>query len=221
MFHPVIFEKLNGSLIRSVALRVQGAAGPSGLDAACWRQMCTAFHGESDQLCEAMAKLPVRINTTYVDPEGLTSFVACRLIALDKCPGVRPIGVGAVLRRIICKATLNLVREDVQNAVGPLQLCVGHDSGCEAAVHAMGTIYEEEESKAKLLVDASNAFNCLNRSNALHNIKSICPSLVTMAINSYRQYPQLLIDKEKLLSQEGTTQGDPQQWQYMPLAYSP
>ena len=38
---------------------------------------------------------------------------------------------------------------------------------------------------------------------------SICPSLATTAINSYRQHPQLFIDKEKLLSQEGTTQGDP------------
>ena len=209
VFHPVIFEETNGSLIRSVALRVQGTAEPSGLDAACWRRMCMAFHGESNQLCEAMAKLAVRINTTYVDPEGLTLFVACRLIAPDKCSGVRPIGVGEVLHWIICKATLNLVREDVQNAVGPLQLCVRHDSGWEAAVHAMRTIYKEEESEAVLLVDASNAFNSLNRSNALHNIMSICPSLATIVINSYRQHPQLFIDKEKLLSQEGTTQGDP------------
>ena len=72
-----------------------------------------------------------------VDPEGLTSFVACRLIALDKCPGVRPIGVGEVLRRIVSKTILSLVREDIQRAVGPLQLCVGHEAGCEAAVHAL------------------------------------------------------------------------------------
>ena len=41
---------------------------------------------------------------TYVDPAGLTAFTACRLIALDKCPGVRPIGVGEVVRRIVGKA---------------------------------------------------------------------------------------------------------------------
>lgn len=48
--------------------------------------------------------------------------------------GVRPIGVGEVLTQIVRKATLNLVREDVQDAVSSLQLC---DSGCEAAVHAL------------------------------------------------------------------------------------
>ena len=38
---------------------------------------------------------------------------------------------------------------------------------------------------------------------------NVCPSLATIAINSYRQHPQLFIDKETLLSQEGTIQGDP------------
>ena len=188
----MIIEELNGILIRSVAMSMQGAAGPSGLDAAFWKRMYTAFHGESDQRCEAIAKLNIRINTSFVDPDGLTSFVACRLIALDKCPGVRPIGVGEVPRWIVCKATLNLVREDVQDGVGSLQLFVGHDSGCEAAVHALRIIFEDEESEAVLLVDASNAFNSLN---ALH-IMNVCPSVATIAISSYRQHPQLFIDKE-------------------------
>ena len=170
---------------------VQEAAGPSGLDTAFLRRMC-----ESDQLCKAIAKLAIRINTSFVDPDGLTSFVACQLIALYKCPGVRPIGVGEALRQIVCKATLNLVREDVQDAVGSLHLCVGHDSDCEAAVYALRTIFEDEESEAILLVNASNAFNSLNRSNAQLNIMNVCPSLATIAINSYRQHPQLFIDKE-------------------------
>ncbi|KAL5490852.1 hypothetical protein EMCRGX_G016044 [Ephydatia muelleri] len=32
-------------------------------------------------------------STTYVDPQGVAALTANRLIALDKCPGVRPIGV--------------------------------------------------------------------------------------------------------------------------------
>jgi len=31
--------------------------------------------------------------TNVVDPDGVSALVACRLIALNKCPGVRPIGV--------------------------------------------------------------------------------------------------------------------------------
>ena len=36
-FHPVVFDTLNGVSIRCAALRTKGAAGPSGVDAFCWR----------------------------------------------------------------------------------------------------------------------------------------------------------------------------------------
>ncbi len=60
-------------------------------------------------------------STTFVHPEGLSAFVACRLIPLDKCPGVRPIGVGEVPRRILAKAVLRIVGQDVEEAAGPLR----------------------------------------------------------------------------------------------------
>lgn len=37
--HPVIFDPINATLIRSTALRTRGAAGPSGLDAYAWRRL--------------------------------------------------------------------------------------------------------------------------------------------------------------------------------------
>ena len=43
-FHAVIFESLDGTVIRSAALRFQGSAGPSGLDAYRWRHLCTSFN---------------------------------------------------------------------------------------------------------------------------------------------------------------------------------
>ena len=92
---------------------------------------------KSNDLCSALAACARRICTTYVDPSGLMAYTACRLIPLDKCPGVRPIGIGEVVRRIIGKAIMKTTKCFLRNAVGCIQLCAGHDAGCEAAVHAM------------------------------------------------------------------------------------
>ena len=63
--------------------------------------------------------------------------------------------------------------------------------------------------KIEYLVDATNAFNSLNREAALHNIEYQCPSLATVLTNTYRDVTQLFIDNETLFSCEGTMQGDP------------
>ena len=150
-----------------------------------------------------------RICTSYVDPKCISPLLACCLIALDKNPGVRPIGTAEVARRIIAKAVLCVVKPDIQAASGCLQLCAGQISGVEAAVHAVRTAFESEENEAVLLVDASNAFNSLNRLVALHNISRLCPPLATILIITYRAPTELFVDGDVILSQEGTTQGDP------------
>ena len=208
-YHPVMFETVNGDLIRSVALQVHGSAGPSGVDAAGWRRMCTAFQGASTDLCDALAAMTKRISTEYVDPSGLTAFTASRLVPLDKQPGVRPIGISEIARRIISKAILRVTKSDIQSAVGSLQLCAGQDAGVEAAVHAMRMIFESESTDGVILVDASNAFNCLNRAATLHNVQILCPCLAPALTNIYRKNAELFVAGETILSQEGTTQGDP------------
>ena len=92
--HTVIFEDLNGSFIRSTALRTSGAEVQSRMDSSAWIGMRSSFRDASSELCTAMALVGKGICTSYADPMGLRAFVASRLIALDKCPGVRPIGIG-------------------------------------------------------------------------------------------------------------------------------
>ena len=139
---------MNGELIRSTILRMDGAAGPSGLDAASWKRLCTSIKSASADSCESLAATARRICTCYVDPSGLSAFVACRLIALDKCPGVRPIGIGETARRLIGRAIARVLNNDIQAAAGPLQLCAGHQSGCESAVHAMQQVFASSEMEA-------------------------------------------------------------------------
>ena len=59
--HPVIFDRLNHNVIRSAVLHGQGSAGPSGLDVASWRRLCTMYHGSSKALCSAIARMARRI----------------------------------------------------------------------------------------------------------------------------------------------------------------
>ena len=129
--------------------------------------------------------------TQYIDPSTIEPLIASLLIPLDKGEeAIRPIGVGEVLRRIIGKCVMNIAKEEVS---GSLQLCAGQKSGSEAAIHAMHTIFETDKTDGVLLIDASNAFNALNRHAALHNIRVQCPIIATYAINTYRLSAHLFI----------------------------
>ena len=68
---------------------------------------------------------------------------------------------------------------DLQDAVGTIQLCTGQDAGCEAAVHAMEQIYADDDTEAMIFVDASNAFDCLNRQVTLLNCGTVLSCYVT------------------------------------------
>ena len=88
-------------------------------------------------------------------------------------------------------------QKDVVEASGSFQLCAGQKSGSEAVIHAMHAIFEADDTDAVLVIDASNAFNALNRAAALHNIRILCPVIATYAINTYRQPARLFITAEK------------------------
>ena len=77
--------------------------------------------------------LAKRICTTYVDPKGFEAFVACRLISLCKCPGVRTI-IGEVIPHIIGKAISIILKYDQFSSVLvmtvgvrlPYMLCISY-----------------------------------------------------------------------------------------------
>ncbi len=140
-----------------------------------------------------MAAFCRRLAAEYIDPNSISSFTACRLIPLNKNPGVRPIGVAEVCRRIIGKSIMKNCKEDLIAAVCPAQLCAGLEAGCEAAFLSMKHCYENTHSQGLLLVDASNAFNNLNRRTTLHNVQNVCPILGPILINTYRSASSLFV----------------------------
>ena len=141
-----------------------------------------------------------------LNTRAIEAFVACRLIPLDKNPGVRPIGISEVTRRIVGKCISWVLRKDIQQAAGPLQAATGLQEGAEAAIHLMKLIFEQDSTDGVILVDASNAFNSLHRKTAPHNIRIICPEFSTVLINIYRLPVRKFIQGgEEILSVEGTT----------------
>ena len=131
----------------------------------------------------------------------------------DGNPGVRPIGIGEVLRRLIGKSAMYILKSDVQKAAGCLQMCTGLRSGIEAAVHMTERAWNDNSTEAILLVDADNAFNRLNRHAALHNIRQTCPPIHTFLHNHYQVPADLILnsstsENSSLNSEEGCTQGD-------------
>ena len=188
-------------MVKEVALKTKGGCGPSGLDADGWRKILVsksygtinidlrrAFVNVIKKICTE--KLPV---DTTKDETPLEAFLACRLIPLDKNPGLRSIGAGEVLQRIAGKVVMKVVKEDIKKAAGCLQLCAGQEAGCEAAIHAMHKIFESNETEAILIVDTENVFNSINGEALLHNIECLCPAIATFPNNCHGVSAQLFI----------------------------
>ena len=200
--HPVLYDPIDSDGWRLILTsRVYGLAG--------------------EDLRKAIASFARKICTTTIEDSSLEAYLAC-LIPLDKNPGIRPIGVGEILRRIVGKMITAFAKKDILISTNPLQMSSGHASGCETAIHAMYGIYEEDETEGVLLVDASNAFNAVNRKMMLHNIEILCPFISCFASNCYTHPSRLfVIGGEELSSSEGTTQGDPLSMPLYALAITP
>ena len=97
------------------------------------------------------------------------------------------------MRRIISSATMSLLKPELVAATAPLQTCAGLSGGIEASIHAMRRIYEDKDTEGILLIDATNAFNALNRKAALHNVQYTCPELSNFVRNIYSYEAELFL----------------------------
>ena len=92
------------------------------------------------------------------------------------------------------------MRVDILETAGTDQLCAGQTAGVEAAIHSIRDHFRNPEVEAVLLVDATNAFNSLNREVAIENAKHLCPTVATALFNFYCCPSELFCDKNILWS---------------------
>ena len=86
---------------------------------------------------DAVAMLARHLANRIIDWENMRALMASHLIALDKCPGVHPIGIGDALRRMLCKVTALATHADLEEVCGKAQLCSGLQAGMERATRAV------------------------------------------------------------------------------------
>ena len=70
--------------------------------------------------------------------------------------------------------------------------------------------FQADDIDAVLLIDASNAFNALNRTAPLHNIRVLCPIIAAYTTYKHLQTPSTAVYcwRQRDYVAEGTTQGD-------------
>ena len=101
-----------------------------------WTYGATSVH-----LRDIAAAVCHRLCNAIIPWEDVFALVTSRLIALDKCLGVRPIGIGETLHRVVGKTICLATRIDVTMACGSDQLCGGLSSGIEGDIHSMSSLF--------------------------------------------------------------------------------
>ena len=120
-----------------MADRMKGGAGPSSVDAQAMSQMLLKFGKDSQVLREEMASWVESLGNDSPPWAAYWALMACRLVALNKQPGVRSLGIGEVWRRGLAKCILVCCGEDAKAAFGSTNLCAGLEAGIEGALHAV------------------------------------------------------------------------------------
>ena len=61
--HPIIFDAINGKMIKDITLKTDGAPGISQLDDVTWHKMVSSFKNTSLELCSSIALMARRLAT--------------------------------------------------------------------------------------------------------------------------------------------------------------
>ena len=200
------------------------AGGPSGCRAAHIREAVASDRGNA--LLSTMTRL-INFLTAGKMPPTIAPFLCGGNLfaAVKKNGGHRPIAVGETIRRWTAKCVSRKATADSADHLTPHQLGVGVKGGAEAIIHAAGAIYHDnsisDEEKWVLQVDFENAFNLINRSQMLEEIRRHCPKAAKWAETCYAAPSHLFFGNKRISSSSGAQQGDPLATLFFSLVLQP
>lgn len=165
---------------------------------------------------ELLASITAIVNLLLAGkcPPQLGKFIASAPLTplLKPGGGIRPIAVGTIWRRLVSKVAASLVSKDMTRYLSDFQFGVGVPCGGEAILHSANRILEEKcslSSLSMLLVDFSNAFNLVDRSAMLREVRFRCPIISKWVEFCYAFPANLYYGASTLSSAQGVQQGDP------------
>ena len=217
---PVV---VTADVVEDVASRLSGSSGPSGTDAVELRNWLLRYGGSSAALRSELAALTTWIANSNPPWAAYRALMACRLAALDKQPGVRPVGIGEIYRRLMAKCFLSMAGDRATQACGNYNLCAGIKAGIDGACHVVrdaataaetaahaaaaappplaapppapppGIPYDPEDPHGTACVDARNGFGELSRKAMLWTVRHLWALGARFAFNCYRHASLLVI----------------------------
>ena len=94
--------------VSAVAGRLLGGAGPGGDDSVSLQHWILRFGAASGELRLIVAEVGKWLSNGRPPWAAYCAMMSGRLIALDKSPGIRPVGIGETWRRLLEKCLLRV-----------------------------------------------------------------------------------------------------------------
>jgi hypothetical protein len=148
--------------VEKTARKLSGGSGLGGVDSYTLKHWLLGFGRVSRALRNTVADFVSWLANDIPPWAAMRALRADRLIALEKNPGVRPVGIGETWSRLFSKTVLLLTLDEPKAACGADQLCSGLKAGIEGAIHASQVVWDQHSNKERwgfLLIDAQNSFN--------------------------------------------------------------
>ena len=129
--------------VKLLARKLLGSSGPLGTDLEALQGWLLKFGEDSTRLRTSVENFVDWLSDGILPWAAYRAFMSGHLIALDKNPGVRPVGVGETWRGIFSNIVLKVTGPEVTMACQDDQLCAGLEVGIDGMFHRVQAIWDK------------------------------------------------------------------------------
>ena len=152
--------------VELLARKLLGGSGPLGTDLEALQGWLLKFGEDSTRLRTSVENFVDWLSDGIPPWAAYRAFMSGHLIALDKNPGVRPVGVGETWRSLFPNIVFKVIGPEVTMACQDDHLRARLKAGINGSIHEVQALWDENLTTKDwgfLLIDSKNAFSKINR----------------------------------------------------------